>query len=46
MSSMGAGGGAASARLSLSDAVSPSIFASDSNSYTAKTEEQRSKMLG
>lgn len=32
MSSMEVGGGAVSARLSLSDAVSPSNFASDSDS--------------
>lgn len=36
--------GAASARLSLSDAVSPSTFASDSDSYTAKkTDEEKVK---
>lgn len=46
VSSTEVGGGAASARLSLSDAVSPSIFASDSDSYKAKTEERRSKLRG
>lgn len=45
VSSMEVGGGAVSARLSLSDAVSPSNFASDSDSYNVKTE-QRSKLLG
>lgn len=32
--------GAVSARLSLSDAVSPSIFTSDSNSYTAEKQDE------
>lgn len=40
MSSMEVGGGAVSARLSLSDAVSPSNFASDSDSYNAKTKSK------
>lgn len=39
--------GVASTRLSLSDAVSPSTFASGSDSYTAeKQKRRRSKMLG
>lgn len=46
VSSAGISGGEASARLSLSDAVSPSTFASDSDSYTAeKQKRKRSKML-
>lgn len=32
--------GAVSARLSLSEAVSPSIFTSDSNSYTAEKQDE------
>lgn len=40
VSSTEVGRGAVSARLSLSDAVSPSSFASDSDSYNAKTKRK------